>query len=60
MAKGLSRAGHIDISAAETPAGLDIQVECDGEIVTLFPKKNAPITAQLDDVMVDMTLEVAL
>lgn len=54
-AKGLSRGGHIDISAKETSKGLDISVECDGETVTLFPKQN--VLAPSDDT-IDMTLEI--
>ena len=54
-AKGLSRGGHIDISAKETPKGLDISVECDGETVALFPK--APTAAPKDDA-IDMTMEI--
>jgi hypothetical protein len=37
ISKGLSRGGHIDISAQETAEGLDISVECDGKTVSLFP-----------------------
>jgi len=56
LAKGLSRGGHIDISAQETAEGLDISVECDGKIVTLFPiaKDIAPRT----DASIDMSLEI--
>lgn len=39
-AKGLSRGGHIDISARETSKGLDISVACDGETVSLLPAGN--------------------
>jgi len=55
MAKGLSRGGHIDISATETSNGLDILVECDGETVTLFPKTEA---VQTKDDVIDMTMEI--
>lgn len=54
-AKGLSRGGHIDISAKETSKGLDISVECDGETVTLFPKVDTP--TPIDDT-IDMTMEI--
>ena len=56
LAKGLSRAGHIDISAQATTEGLDISVECDGKIITLFPKQNA-ITSKTDKT-IDMSLEI--
>ncbi len=47
IAKGLSRGGHIDISAQSTSTGLDISIECDGETVTLFPKSTpAPPTTK--------------
>ena len=61
--KGLSRSGHIDISATETAKGLDISVECDGEKVTLFPKaENHKIQptepTPSTDVSIDMSLEI--
>jgi len=55
IAKGLPRGGHIDISAKETSKGLDISIECAGEIVTLPPKINTPI---LKDDAIDMVLEI--
>ena len=54
-AKGLPRGGHIDISATETAKGLDISVECDGETLTLFPKRDLPIPS---DDRIDMTMEI--
>jgi len=56
LAKGLSRGGHIDISAQETANGLDISVECDGEIVTLFPKAKA--ATPKTEASIDMSLEI--
>jgi len=56
LAKGLSRGGHIDISAKDTATGLDISVECDGEIVTLFPKTNE--TAPKAETLIDMSMEI--
>lgn len=56
LAKGLSRGGHIDISATETSEGLDISVECDGEIVTLFPKTKDLVTPA--DTTIDMNMEI--
>lgn len=63
MSKGLSRSGHIDISAKETAKGLDISVECDGEKVTLFPKAECKITQPKEPipskgVSIDMSLEI--
>jgi len=56
LEKGLSRGGYIDISAHKTSDGLDISVQCDGEIVTLFPKIKdiAPKT----ETSIDMSLEI--
>jgi len=56
LAKGLSRGGHIDISAQETAEGLDISVACDGEIITLFPK--AKEFAPKTETSIDMNLEI--
>lgn len=56
LAKGLSRAGHIDISAQTTTEGLDISVECDGKIITLFPEQNK--IAAKTDTTIDMSLEM--
>ena len=56
LAKGLSRGGHIDISAKETSQGLDISVECDGEIITLLPKTNA--APSKTEASIDMSLEI--
>jgi len=59
IAKGLSRGGHIDISAKNTSKGLDISVECDGETVTLFPKIESLKTDEnLTDDFIDMTMEL--
>ena len=58
LAKGLSRAGHIDISAKETTKGLDISVECDGETVTLFPKMQPMDIPQTGDDVIDMSMEI--
>ena len=55
-AKGLSRGGHIDISAKETAKGLDIAVECDGEIITLLPK--AKDVTPIKDTATDMSMEI--
>jgi len=60
MAKGLSRGGHIDISALETPKGLGIQVACDGEIETLFPKTEPKHIPHVSEPLIDMTMEVGL
>lgn len=56
IAKGLSRGGHIDISATKTSEGLDISVECDGEVVTFIPKTKdvTPMT----ETAIDMSLEI--
>ena len=56
LAKGLSRGGHIDISATETSEGLDISVECDGETVTLFPKMKDLVPNT--DTATDMNMEI--
>jgi len=55
LAKGLSRGGHIDISAKETSNGLDISVNCDGETVTLFPEID---TIKATDGPIDTTMEM--
>ena len=57
-AKGLPRGGHIDISAKNTPSGLDISVQCDGETVTLFPKPIKKETPPAEDVTIDMEMEM--
>ena len=57
-AKGLPRGGHIDISAKNTPSGLDISVQCDGETVTLFPKPLIKETPPAEDVTIDMEVEI--
>ncbi len=57
LAEGLSRGGHIDISAKKTTEGLDIAIECDGEIVTLVPKAKAA-TPILDTTTIDMSMEI--
>ena len=56
LAKGLSRGGHIDISAQETSEGLGISVECDGEIITLLPK--AKDIAPETNISIDMSMEI--
>ena len=56
LAKGLSRAGHIDISAQVTTDGLDISVECDGKTITLFPEQNE--IAAKTETTIDMSLEI--
>lgn len=56
IAKGLSRAGHIDISATQTAQGLDIAVECDGEVISLLPKIED--IAGEPEARIDMSLEV--
>jgi len=56
LAQGLSRGGHIDISAQETSEGLDISVECDGEIITLYPKAN--INETHTETSIDMSMEI--
>lgn len=38
QSSGLSRAGHIDITACETSSGLDISVACEGEVISLTPQ----------------------
>lgn len=58
LTKGLSRAGHIDISAKETAKGLDISVMCDDETVTLFPKVEGIDASQSQSDIVDMSWEV--
>lgn len=60
LAKGLSRGGHIDISAKQDSKGLDIQIECDGEVVNIFPQSPASVTPQATDISADMPLEVSL
>lgn len=57
-AKGLPRGGHIDISAKNTPSGLDISVQCDGETVTLFPKPLKKETPPVEDLTIDMEMEI--
>jgi len=57
-AKGLPRGGHIDISAKNTPSGLDISVQCDGETVTLFPKPLIKETPPAEDVTIDIKMEI--
>ena len=56
LAKGLSRAGHIDISAHDTAEGLDISVECEGEIVSLLPKRKD--LASKVNTSIDMNMEI--
>ena len=56
LAKGLSRAGHIDISAHDTAEGLDISVECEGEIVSLLPKRKD--LASKVKTSIDMNMEI--
>ncbi|WP_026942463.1 ATP-binding protein [Hellea balneolensis] len=60
LAKGLSRGGHIDISAAQLPEGLDIQVKCDGETVNISPATASEILPNADQLMTDMPAEVSL
>ena len=56
LAKGLSRGGHIDISAQETSDGLDISVQCDDEIVSLFPKVKDAVPKT--ETSIDMSMEI--
>ena len=57
-AEGLPRGGHIDISATNTPEGLDISVQCDGETVALFPEPAKPETQIADGGFIDMDMEI--
>ena len=53
-AKGLSRGGHIDITAKDGREGLDISVICDGETVSLFPKAEAPQALPFSDAPIEL------
>lgn len=60
LAKGLSRGGHIDISATQIAQRLDIQIECDGETVNISPLTSPEVMQEPNEPMIDRPMEVSL
>lgn len=60
LAKGLSRGGHIDISATQIAERLDIKIQCDGETVNISPLTSPEIMQESNEPVIDRPVELSL